>query len=335
MKKLIETMGVDVSKKTLDAYLHVADSHQQFENDVEGFKAMIRWAKQTGSVRVNELLICFEHTGIYGMQLAAFLEKRKVFYCMVPALEIKRSLGMVRGKNDKVDARRIAHYAHLRRETIKQTKLPSLLLQKLKQLLSLRENMVVQRAGYKAKFGELKRVYKKSELKVLLKTQEKLVSELSRSIAKVEDEIITLINSDPEVKRVYKLITSVKGIGPIVATNLIVVTQCFTTFENSRKLACYCGVAPFEKQSGSSLKSRSRVSHYANKKLKSLLNLAASSATQAKGEMKTYYDRRIEAGKSKMSTLNIVRNKLLHRVFAVVKRGTPYVEIYGSAMKKC
>ncbi|MCA1764125.1 MAG: IS110 family transposase, partial [Flavobacteriales bacterium] len=67
-------------------------------------------------------------------------------------------------------------------------------------------------------------------------------------------------------------------------------------------------------------------------KLKSLLNLAASSATQAKGEMKTYYDRRIEAGKSKMSTLNIVRNKLLHRVFAVVKRGTPYVEIYGSAM---
>jgi transposase len=335
MKKLLETLGVDVSKETLDAYLHIAESHQQFDNNLEGFKAMISWARKTGSVRLSELLICFEHTGIYGMQLAAYLEKRKLFYCMVPALEIKRSLGMVRGKDDKVDSRRIAQYAHLRRETIKQTKLPSLLLQKLKQLLSLRGNMVTQRAGYKAKFGELKRVYKKSELKVLLETQEKLIRELSRSIDKVEAEIIALINSNPEVKRVYKLITSIKGIGPIVATNLIVVTQCFTTFENSRKLACYCGVAPFKKRSGSSLKSRSRVSHYANKKLKSLLNLAASSATQARGEMKTYYDRRIEAGKSKMSTLNIVRNKLLHRVFAVVKRGTPYVEIYGSGMKKC
>jgi len=153
MKKLLETLGIDVSKKTLDAYLHVADAHHQFDNNLEGFMAMINWARKTGSVKLNELLICFEHTGIYGMQLAAYLEKKNIFYCMVPALEIKRSLGMVRGKNDKVDARRIAQYAHLRRDTIKQTKLPSLLLQKLKQLLSLRENMVVQRAVYKAKFG--------------------------------------------------------------------------------------------------------------------------------------------------------------------------------------
>lgn len=335
MKKLFETLGIDVSKKTLDAYLYVANAHHQFDNNLEGFKAMISWARKTGKVRLSELLICFEHTGIYGMQLAAYLEKRQMFYCMVPALEIKQSLGMVRGKNDKVDAGRIAHYAHLRKDTIKQTKLPSLLLQKLKQLLSLRENMVTQRAGYKAKFSELKRVYKKSELSVLLTTQERLVKELSHSIAKVEGEIITLVNSDPEVKRIYKLITSIKGIGPIVAANLIVVTQCFTTFENSRKLACYCGVAPFEKQSGSSLKSKSRVSHYANKKMKALLNLAASSAILSNHELKTYYNRRIEKGKSRMSTLNIVRNKLLHRIFAVVKRGTPYVEIYQHSVVKC
>jgi len=178
-------------------------------------------------------------------------------------------------------------------------------------------------------------VYKKSELGLLLKTQEKLVRELSYSIAKVEDEIIKLINSDSEVKRVYKLITSIKGIEPIVAANLIVITQCFTTFENSRKLACYCGVAPFEKQSGSSLKSKNRVSHYANKKMKALLNLAASSAIQSNLELKTYYTRRIENGKSRMSTLNIIRNKLLHRIFAVVKRGTPYVEIYQHSVVRC
>lgn len=328
MKKAIETLGVDVSKLTLDAYLHVADAHQQFENCQEGFQAMIRWAKKTGPVKANELLICFEHTGIYGMQLAAYLEKKGMFYCMVPALEIKRSLGMVRGKDDKVDAKRIASYAHLRRETIKQTKLPSLLLQKLKQLLSLRDNMVTQRAGYKAKFGELKRVYKKTEIKVLLDTQAALAKELSRGIKKIEAEIKALIKSDPEVYRAYQLTTSIKGIGLIVATNLIVITQCYTTFENSRKLACYCGIAPFEKSSGSSMKKKAKVSHYANKKMKVLLNLAASSAIQSNKELKAYYHNRLEKGKSKMSSLNIIRNKILHRVFAVINRGTPYVEIY-------
>jgi len=328
MKKATETLGVDISKLTLDAYLHVADVHQQFDNCQEGFQAMIRWARKTGAIKVDELLICFEHTGIYGMQLAAYLEKKEMVYCMVPALEIKRSLGMVRGKDDKVDAKRIASYAHLRRETIKQTKLPSLLLQKLKQLLSLRDNMVTQRAGYKAKFGELKRVYKKTEIKVLLETQATLIKELSRGIEKIEAEIKALIKSDPEVYRAYQLTTSIKGIGPIVATNLIVITQCYTTFENSRKLACYCGVAPFEKSSGSSMKKKAKVSHYANKKMKALLNLAASSAIQSNKELKAYYHNRLEKGKSKMSTLNIIRNKILHRVFAVINRGTPYVEIY-------
>jgi transposase len=335
MKKPIESLGIDVSKLTIDAHLHVADTHQQFENNESGFKQMIAWAKEKGNVRADELLICFEHTGIYGLPLATFLEKKKLSYSMVPALEIKRSMGMVRGKDDMVDAKRIAQYAHLRREIIKQTKLPSALLQKLRELLSLRELMVVQRAGHKAKSGELRRIYKKSNITRVLDIQKSLIEELDKGIKSLDVEIKSLIYSDPEIKKQYELITSIKGIGPVVAANLIVVTKCFTTFENSRKLACYCGVAPFEKQSGSSLKSRSRVSHYANKKMKSLLNLAASSAIQVKGEMKTYYNRRIEAGKSKMSTLNIIRNKLLHRVFAVVNRGTPYVEIYQHTVVNC
>lgn len=334
MKKPIESLGIDVSKLTIDAHLYVADTHQQFENNESGFKQMISWAKEKGNVRADELLICFEHTGSYGLPLATFLEKKKLSYSMVPALA-KRSMGMVRGKDDMVDAKRIAEYAHLRREIIKQTKLPPVLLQKLRELLSLRELMVVQRAGHKAKSGELRRIYKKSNITRVIEIQTKLIEELNKGIKSLDVEINSLIYSDPEIKRQYELITSIKGIGPVVATNLIVVTQCFTTFENSRKLACYCGVAPFEKKSGSSLKSKAKVSHYANKKMKSLLNLAASSAVQVKGEMKIYYNRRIEAGKSKMSTLNIIRNKLLHRVFAVVNRGTPYVEIYQHTVVNC
>jgi transposase len=335
MKKPIETLGIDVSKMTLDAYLCVADTHQKFDNNEAGFKAIIAWAKEKGKVEPGGLLVCFEHTGLYGIQLASFLEKKDLCYSMVPALEIKRSMGMVRGKDDKVDAKRIAQYAHLRRESIKQTKLPPVLLRGIRELLSLREMMVVQRAGYAVKSGELKRIYKNAEIAKVMEIQKGLINGLDKGIKTLDIEIKTLINSDEEVKKIYGLITSIKGIGPVVATNLIVVTQCFTTFKNSRQLACHCGVAPFEKQSGSSLKSKARVSHYANKKMKSLLNLAASSAIQADKEMKAYYRRRIEEGKSKMSTLNIVRNKLLHRVFAVVNRGTPYVEIYQHAVYNC
>ncbi len=242
-------------------------------------------------------------------------------------------MGMVRGKDDKVDAKRIAQYAHLRREIIKQTILPSSLLQEIRELISLIELMVVQRAGHNVRMGELKRSYKKSNISKVIDIQTNLIKELNKGITSLDIEIKTLINSDHEVKKKYEMITSIKGIGPVVAPSLIVVTQYFTTFENSRKLACYCGVSPFEKQSGSGLKSRAIVSHYVNKRIKSLLNLAASSAVRAQGEMKTYFNRRIEAGESKMSTLNIVRNKLLHRAFAVVNRGTSYVEIYQHAVR--
>ena len=107
---------------------------------------------------------------------------------------------------------------------------------------------------------------------------------------------------------------------------MIVFTDNFSKFENWRKFASYCGVAPFAYQSGTSIKRRTKVSHLANKKLKAIINMCAISAIQHNPEMKLYYQKRVEQGKSKMSTVNIIRNKLIARVFAVVKRQTPYVD---------
>lgn len=335
MKNFAETLGIDLSKNTLDAHLHVAGEHAQFENSPKGFRALLSWGGKTSKVSNKELLICFEHTGIYGIALAAFLEQKKLTYAMVPALEIKRSLGMVRGKDDCVDAGRIAQYAHLRREVIKETKLPAVVLQKMKQLLSLRERMVAQRAGYTAQLGELKRIYKQAANPKLFTTQKNLIRELTKAIDILESELHALIKSDPEVKRLYDLVTSVKGVGLIVGANIIVITRCFKAFENSRQMACYCGVAPFRNQSGTSLRSKAKVSHYANKKMKALLNLAAFSALQHDCELRAYYQKRLKAGKTEMSTVNIVRNKVLHRIFAVVNRGTHYVETYHHKVANC
>ena len=329
--KYKETLGIDVSKLTIDVRLHVKQDYKQFKNTPKGFKAFVKWAKRTSGFNIDQILICFEHTGLYSLPLAMFLSEHKVSFSMVPALEIKRSLGLVRGKNDKIDARRIAEYAHLRRETIKRYELPSKQVLKLQKLLSLRERMVKQREGYKASLKEYKEMLKKKDNEFLFKTQEKMVSNLGSLVKNIQKEIQSIIDGDEQMDSLFKLITSVKGVGPILAAHLLVFTNCFTSFDNSRKFACYSGIAPFEKQSGTSLKSKSRVSHYANKKLKTLIHMAACSAILCDPELKEYYQKRINAGKSKMSTLNIIRNKIVSRVFAVVNRGTEYVPLYQHA----
>lgn len=95
----------------------------------------------------------------------------------------------------------------------------------------------------------------------------------------------------------------------------------------NRKYACYCGTAPFEYSSGTSIRGRTKVSQMANKKMKALFNLAARSAIQHDPELKLYFRKRMDNGANGMSTINIIRNKIIHRVIAVIKRGTPYVTL--------
>ncbi len=329
--KIKEALGIDVSKKTIDVKLHLTGVHNKFDNTVKGYKALLVWVdKQTG-FSLGQIVVCFEHTGLYSLPLAVFLSEQKIIFCMESALQIKRSLGLTRGKNDKIDAMRIAEYAYLRREQLKPFVLPSKNVLKLQKLLSLRERMVKQRAGFIGSMKEYKAILKQKEHKLMFSVHNKTIHFLSKQIDSLEKEMIKLIQADQVMKELYNLMVSVKGVGLILASNLLVVTNCFRSFEDSRKFACYAGIAPFEKQSGTSLKTRSRVSHFANKKIKALLNLSAFSAVQADPELKAYYHRRVGNGKSKMSTLNIVRNKIVHRIFAVVKRGTPYVLLYQHA----
>ena len=331
MKQFKEVVGVDVSKLTLDAKLHQKNIYCQIDNNKAGYNDLLKWIKKNSPLPIENVLFCFEHTGLYSLPLATFLTEKKIFFVMVPALEIKRSLGIVRGKDDAVDASRIAEYAYLRREQIKVTTLPSENLLKIKDLLALRSRMVSQRAGYKASLTELKSFFERESNKELFDSQKRLIAALDENIKIVENRILSLIKDEEGVFKLYNLIISVKGIGPVVAAHLLVVTNCFTSFENSRQFACYCGTAPFSHKSGTSLKGASKVSHLANKKMKALLDRCASTAIQYDAQLKKYYETRVAKGKSKRSTLNVVRNKLLHRVFAVVKRGSPFVDTHKFA----
>jgi transposase len=325
--KIEETLGIDVSKLVIDVTLYTSKKHSQFKNSKKGFIDFEKWLTKTAEFKLEQIFICFEHTGIYSIALTEFLSKCNLNYSVVSAIKIKRSMGLTRGKNDKIDSFRIAEYAYLRRESIQTYKLPSKNILKLQKTLSLREQLVKHRASYKATLKEYKSTLTISDFKEVITTMEQCVGLLNRKINKIDNEISKIIDADIQMKKIYQLITSIKGIGKILASNLMVTTKCFTAFEDGRKYACYAGVAPFQNQSGSSIRGRSQVSNLANKKMKSLLNMAAISAIQNDPELKLYYQNRIENGKNKMSTINIVRNKIIHRVFAVVKRGTPFVNL--------
>ena len=101
-------------------------------------------------------------------------------------------------------------------------------------------------------------------------------------------------------------------------------TNEFKLYANAKQLACYCGVAPFEHTSGTSVKGKSRVSNFANKRLKKLLHLVAMSTLSSNRELSQYYERKVGGGKNKMLVINAIRNKILQRLCAVIKRGTPY-----------
>jgi transposase len=320
-----EVIGIDVGKLSNEARIHSSQKILKFDNNVSGFKKLQQWIKSNIHCEKSQLMLAFEHTGLYSYGLSVFLTEHQYAYIIIPGLELKRSMGITRGKDDKIDAQRIALYAYEKRHKLKSYQLPQEEVTQIKRLLSLREKLVKQRSGYKAALGEYKLFLKRKENKSLFEVHEKMIVELTKQIEKIEKQLYDTIKNDGQLKRMYDLLISIKGIGPQTAMFMIAFTNGFTLFDTWRKFASYCGIAPFPNKSGISMRGKTKVSNLANKKIKSLLDLCAKSSIQHNKEMKLYYEKRIKEGKPKMSTINIIRNKLLSRMFAVVTRGTPYV----------
>ena len=331
MKKKRIIIGIDVSKATLDAFIYNIKHGFIVVNGPRGFAEMLEIICTKANCKITDLSFCFENTGKYSKMLSVFLHAHKITFAMVPALEIKKSLGIIRGKNDKVDAQRIALYAFEKGDRLKPTILPGEIIDKIKALLSLREKLIKHRTAYKNGLTDLSDCYREGENFTIIDVQQRLINSLDNEIKMIEKQIHQVIKSDPSMFKNFKLILSVKGVGKILGFYLIAFTANFTLFATAREFACYCGVAPFGYSSGT-IKGKTRVHHIANKQIKALLNMAAMSVIQTRSEYRDYYNKRInELGKNKMSTLNIVRNKILFRIFAVVNRQTPYVDLYKYA----
>jgi transposase len=326
MKKWEFTLGVDVSKLTLDIHCKELNIHVQIANGSLGFKMFKKWCKEA-KIDLRSSFIVMEYTGGYEYKFLQFCEAKKIQYTRISGLAIKRSLGIVRGKNDKVDARRIAQYASEKYQEIKPAGRMNATIIALRQYLSFRKRLVRDSAGYKATLTERKAMYEVKNDDLLVKMMSKKIKENDQLVKKLEVQIEALIQADPDILMNYRIIRSIKGIGNINALMTIAFTENFTCFKNARSYAVYAGVVPFDHSSGTSIRGRRKVSNLANKELKQELNQAARVAIKWNPDLKIYAERKLLEKPYKV-VLNNVKFKLILRMFALVNRGELYVDNY-------
>jgi len=322
-------IGIDVSKAKFDLAL-IKDCDKEnmiqtvFENTQKGIKAMTRFLEKEYQVQLSDTIFCMEFTGIYCRPLTTFMTEKECNVWLEMPVNIIRSLGLQRGKNDRVDARRIALYAYKNIEDVKLWKPQRDIILKLRDLLSLRERLISSRKSLMAPIDELIAMGDKQGAARVQRGCKMTLSSLEKEIEQIDKDLDDTIKNDPKLKELYNLATSVPGVGKYTALFMICYTNEFSIYNNPKQLACYCGVAPFEHTSGSSVKGKTRVSHMANKVLKRMLHMGAISVISRDPELSDYYQRKIALGKNKMLVINAVRNKIIHRLCAVIKRGYEY-----------
>lgn len=334
-------IGVDVSKATLDWAVFDGKTivlQSQSANSETGIKATIKLIKALPGFRVAESICCMEHTGIYNRtggpaHLLVYLNKLSFPLWLESSLQIKKAGGLQRGKTDAIDAQRIAEYAFRFRDQMRLWQPPRPVLQKLAALSALRQRLLSVRQQLQQPINEQQGFVDATLHKQLIKNCQASLKAIEADLATANRRIEDLIQQDERLKQLFEWVTSVPGVGPVTATEVILATNEFKAIANPKKLACHAGVAPFEYKSGSSVRGRTRVSQHARLRLKSSFHLGAMSAIRMKGELRDYYRRKVDEGKNKIGppmrlVLNAVRNKLIHRVCSVVHRQQKYNKNY-------
>lgn len=331
MKTYKHFVGNDIGKSTVAVC--VIDHQEKLlleltvPNTTAGMNTLTERLQRLPGFSLETALFCLEHTGVYCQPMVSFFYARSTDIWLDSAVRIKHSLGIKRGKTDKSDARAIARYS-IRNQADKQLfALSDDLLQRVRQLAQQRERLM----NMAKELNDLSEDYTSMGLNDALKlhrqSSDTVLTALTKKVKEIDQQIAREIKSSDVLKKNFDLLTSIPGVGKQTAMFMLIYTGNFSRFDDPRKLASYAGVAPFAYESGTSIRGRTQVNKMANTKLKWLLHMASMGAVKVKGEMRDYYERKVKDGKNKMSVLNAIRNKLVHRMMAVIERQTPYTPI--------
>jgi len=322
MIKYKEIFGVDISKDVFDVHGNIS-GHNQYKNDASGFKKFLKELPA-------DCLVAMEATGYYHYRLAQFLFKHGVEVSVINPLSIKRFIQMklAKVKTDKSDSKAICDYALLNEVPIYNalTDVQSECLQ----LFRLMDTYLKHRTATKNKIHgeEVLGIPSKSVYRSLKRNKKHLDKEING----IDQQLLSLVKEDQQQQ--LSLLKSIPGIGTKTALFLIVITDGFSKFENASQLCSYAGITPTIRESGSSVRGRSRISKVGNRKLRNLLFLCSFNACKHNKACRAIYERIINKGKSKKLALIAVTNKLLKQCFAIAKSGRPYDETYVSVLPR-
>lgn len=329
-------LGFDVSKDTLDVALLSPTCQVLAQTQLANTAAALtRWLKsllkQVPGLTLATTLACLEHTGLYCRPALGALDQLAVPTWLEHAAQIKLSMGQVRGKTDKADAVRIGQYAVRYRDRVRLWQPARPVLVALDRLSARRARLVGVRQQLQAALSGSEGFFSPAEQRAEQQAVAPALKALTKALKAVEAEMQQLIAADADLAALYECLVSVPGVGPVLATELLLTTGEFRTRSDAKRYASYAGVVPFERSSGQH-RGRGRVSPHANKRVKALLHLAALSAVRWCQPLKAYYERKVAEGKPKLLVLNNVRNKLVHLLFACAQHHRKYDEKYAPAL---
>jgi transposase len=303
-------VGIDISKSSFDVAIPLKEKegykHLKFKNNADGFDKF--------SKLLDPVSNCImEASGVYYLQLAIYLNSKGMIVSVVNPLTIKRfsQMRLMRAKTDKKDAAMIAEYGKVE-NPIKWEPREEHMLQ-MQQLQALQENFI----------GQLTRLKNQQESfinsgvnnKIGTKIIEKEIEHLSNQIKLLDDELVKITKEFHQ--DLFERLQTIKGIGKRSAMMLILITDGFKRFENSKQLCAYVGLSPRIFESGTSVKGKVKICKMGMAKMRKLLYLCAMSARTSNKACKEMFERLTDRGKNGKLALIAVANKLLKQAFAI------------------
>jgi transposase len=311
-------LGLDIAKLKFNACLLRADGklrHKVFPNNPTGISQLCDWLARQGVERVHA---CLEATGAYGDSLAADLHEAGHTVSIVNPAAIKAyaQSHLSRTKTDRVDAALIAGFCSERKPPAWHPPAPE--VQELQALVRRLESLTEMRTM------EENRLSSGISVAAVKASVEEVLAYLSEQIKKTEVLIRDHINRHPGLKQRSELLDSIPGIGETTAAVLLAEVPDISQYRSARQVAAFAGLVPRERQSGSSVRGRVRLSKIGNARLRKALYFPAITALRCSPFFQQWAEGLRHRGKSKMAVIGAAMRKLVHLAYGVLKNGKPF-----------
>ena len=314
----LSNLGIDIAKAKFNVCLLLSSGklkHKVFPNTEAGFALLSAWLLQLGVERVHA---CLEATGTYGEALSHYLYDHNQIVSVVNPAAIKAFAAsrLSRTKTDRVDAELIARFS-LAQQPPSWQPLPAE-VRELQALVRRLESLIEMRVA------EENRLSSGLSVAAVRSSVEEMIAHLKEQIARTEKLIRQHVAKHPGLKQQSELLNSIPGIADTTAAKLLAEVPNIKQYRSARQVAAFAGLVPRERQSGSSVRGRVRLSKIGNARLRKALFFPAITALRCSTFFQHWAAGLRQRGKSKMSVIGAVMRKLMHIAYGVLKSGRPF-----------